>query len=397
MNFKISIALAALAAILISCSGNTEVNDEAAVQQTIPPLGFYPEEYRADSGVIKNGETFSGLMNRLGMDAATAHAFTCMCDSVFDVQKMRAENRYKAYFNRNDNSLEYFVYNKDRFSDVVFKCRDSLAIWQYEKPIVLERKISDVTIRTSLWNDLLEQGASPLLILELADIYAWTVDFFGLQEGDRFRCIYDQSKIDGEVVSIKKVDFAIFSRDTSNLYAIRYDQGDNGNVWWNEKGESMKKAFLKAPLKFTRISSKFTYHRKHPIFGDVRAHTGVDYAAPKGTPVLALGDGSVISAGWGGGGGNTVKIRHNSVYTTAYLHLSKFGPGIKAGVRVRQGQVIGYVGSTGHSTGPHLDFRVWKNGTPVNPLTLESPSAEPIKKENKAALDSIFNFYNPLM
>ena len=151
----------------------------------------------------------------------------------------------------------------------------------------------------------------------------------------------------------------------------------------------MQKAFLKAPLKFNRISSGFSYHRKHPVHGTVRPHTGVDYAAPTGTPVMSIGDGTVLSVGYAGGGGNTVKIRHNSVYTTAYLHLSKYAKGLHAGQRVRQGEVIGYVGATGTATGPHLDFRVWKNGSPVNPLKLESPPSVPIKEENRPVLDSL--------
>jgi murein DD-endopeptidase MepM/ murein hydrolase activator NlpD len=176
-----------------------------------------------------------------------------------------------------------------------------------------------------------------------------------------------------------------------------FDQGDGGNLYWNEQGESLRKAFLKAPLKYTRISSGFTYHRKHPVTGQVRAHTAVDYAAPAGTPVMSIGDGTVLSAGWSGGGGSTVKIRHNSVYTTAYLHLSRYAEGIRAGVRVRQGDVIGYVGSTGVSTGPHLDFRVWKNGMPVNPLTMESPRTDPIRRENLPALDSVTVRYRALI
>lgn len=157
----------------------------------------------------------------------------------------------------------------------------------------------------------------------------------------------------------------------------------------------MRKSFLKAPLQFRRISSTFSYARKHPITGRVRPHTGVDYAAPAGTPVVALGDGTVVKAYWDTkGGGNTIKIRHNSVYTTAYLHLRGFAKGIKGGVRVQQGQTIGYVGSTGSSTGPHLDFRVWKNGTPINPLKMESPSAEPLKKEFMPQLDSLYKFYS---
>lgn len=201
--------------------------------------------------------------------------------------------------------------------------------------------------------------------------------------------LYEQESCEGEIIDIHRIYYAEFQRDSSVLPAIYFDQGDDGNLYWNEKGESMRKAFLKAPLKFTRISSGFSYHRRHPVTGQVKAHTAVDYAAPTGTPVMSIGDGTVVSAGWSGGGGNTVKIRHNSVYQTAYLHLSRYAQGIKAGARVRQGDVIGYVGSTGVSTGPHLDFRVWKNGSPVNPLKLESPPSDPIEEENRAALDSV--------
>jgi murein DD-endopeptidase MepM/ murein hydrolase activator NlpD len=169
-----------------------------------------------------------------------------------------------------------------------------------------------------------------------------------------------------------------------------FDQKDGGNIWWNEKGESMRKAFLKAPLQYSRVSSGFSYSRKHPVTRKVQPHTGVDYAAPKGTPVMTIGDGVVTSVKYEGAGGNTVRIRHNSVYSTAYLHLSKYAKGLKAGQRVRQGEVIGYVGSTGRSTGPHLDFRVWKNGTPINPLKMDSPPAEPIKEANREAFEAAF-------
>ena len=172
-----------------------------------------------------------------------------------------------------------------------------------------------------------------------------------------------------------------------------FDQKDGGNIYWNEKGESMRKAFLKAPLKFSRISSGFSYSRKHPVTRKVQPHTGVDYAAPKGTPVMTIGDGVITSMKYEGAGGNTIRIRHNSVYSTAYLHLSGYAKGLKTGQRVRQGQVIGYVGSTGRSTGPHLDFRVWKNGSPINPLKMDSPPAEPLKPDFKDEFEATYEKY----
>lgn len=395
------ILIAALIISLNSCTsnGNGGKKESKTQKDTILPLGFLTDTLKMESTTIKNGETFSNLMQRLGLGASDAYNLANVSTATLDVRKIRAGNKVDAYYwgDSLNRRLDYVVYENDRIHQTVFKCIDTISVWSVEKKVDTLRKYTDVTIKTSLWNDLLEKDASPLLILELADVFAWTVDFFGLHEGDRFRAFYHEKECEGEVVAVSDIQFAIFSRDGNDLYAIFFDQGDGGNRYWNEKGESMRKAFLKAPLKFTRISSRFTYRRKHPISGVVKPHTAVDYAAPMGTPVLALGDGTVLSAGWGGGGGNTIKIRHSSVYTTGYLHLRNFAKGIKAGARVHQGQVIGYVGSTGASTGPHLDFRVWKNGSPVDPLKLESPSAEPLKKENLPALDSLFTVYSAEM
>ena len=391
------IAFALLIVLALPCcapKGNAGGSGETA-EELPPPLGFKTEDFVCEQTTVRSGEAFGALFSRLGLGVSTSYKLADASGDAFDVRKVRAGNKVSAYYSPDtlSRALEYVVYENDRIRSTIFKCRDSLAVWTYDKPVTTERKATDVTIKSSLWNDMLAAGASPDLILELADIYAWTVDFFGLQPGDRFRAIYDQRVCEGEVIDISKVDLAIYNRGSYEAPAIRFDQGDGGNKYWNEKGGSMRKAFLKAPLKFTRISSGFSYARKHPVSGKVKPHTAVDYAAPAGTPVHALGDGTILSAGWAGGGGNTIKIRHNSVYTTGYLHLQRFAKGIKAGVRVHQGDVIGYVGSTGVSTGPHLDFRVWKNGSPVNPLKLESPSAEPIKAENKPALDSLYKVY----
>lgn len=373
--------------LAVSCGpGKTTKADIAPQKDTVYPLGFCTDSFRVVSGEIKPGDNFIAWVTGLGMPTDRAHALLSACDTVFDVRKLRAGNTWKAYY-RDSTALSYIVYDNSRTLRTVFSCADSTAAWKYQKEVISVEKKADVTITSSLWNDMTAAGESPALISELADIYAWTVDFFGLRKGDRFRLLYTENICEGESVGIDRVSYAEFLRDSTVLPAIYFDQGDGRNKYWNEKGESMRKAFLKAPLKFTRISSGYSLHRLHPVHGTVRAHTGVDYAAPTGTPVMSIGDGTVISVGWGGGGGNTVKIRHNSVYTTAYLHLSKFA--VKAGQRVAQGQVIGYVGMTGTATGPHLDFRVWKNGSPVNPLKLESPAAEPLKSENMPALDSV--------
>lgn len=385
-----------LLASTFSCKRKQTVPGPEPVQKdTVYPLGFLTDTFHVVEGKVKEGEAFSSLMQRLGMSGKDAYSMSLLCDTVFDVRKVRAGNNVDAYYSGDSISrkLEYVVYANDRIRSTVFRCADSLALWQVAKPVDTLKHYVDVTIKSSLWQDLDAQGESPLLIATFESVYEWTVNFFGLHEGDRFQAICHELVCEGEVIDVQGIDFAVYSRGADSLFAIRFDQGDGGNKYWNEKGESMRKAFLKAPLQFSRISSRFSYHRVHPVYGTVRAHTGVDYAAPSGTPVRALGDGTVIKAGWGGGGGNTIYIKHPNKYQTGYLHLRNFAPGIKVGKVVHQGEVIGYVGATGTATGPHLDFRVWKNGTPIDPLAMESPSQEPLKEENMPAMRALFAEY----
>ena len=367
------------------------IEDEEVAEVVEHPYGFCPDSLEYVEGKVKNGQYFSTLMTRLGMTNQQAYDLTLACKGIFDVKTLRVGNSYKAYYE--NDILKHVVYERNRTSFVVFSCQSPYEVKVIEKPITTQQRYADVTINTSLWVDMKAAGASPELIVSLSDIYAWTVDFFGLQKGDRFRVLYDERLCDGEVVAVDTVRYAIFTHNKQDLPCIMFDQGDGGNIYWNEKGESMRKAFLKAPLKFSRISSGFSYARKHPVTRKVQPHTGVDYAAPKGTPVMTIGDGTITSMKYEGAGGNTIRIRHNSVYSTAYLHLSGYAKGLKVGQRVRQGQIIGYVGSTGRSTGPHLDFRVWKNGSPINPLKMQSPPAEPIKKENMESFTTAYDRY----
>lgn len=410
MNKRICWIAAAVSAVslLAGCtcsnrSGQTQTAGSEETEVEVNRLGFDPDTLAAYEGKIRRNEFFSNLLMRLGMRTQDSYLLSEACDSVFDVRKFRSGNRFEAYYSGPQDSslnsvpddavLEYLVYERDAMSDLVVRCRPPFSAWVSEKPVEVTRKYAEVTIRRSLWEDMLDAGVSPLLILNLSDIYAWTVDFFALQKEDSFKVLYDEKTCDGKVIAVDTVRYAVFSHGGEEFPAIMFNQGDGGNIYWDERGESMRKAFLKAPLQYSRISSGFSYARRHPITRRVQPHTGVDYAAPAGTPVMSIGDGKVTSAKNEGAGGNTIRIRHNSVYSTAYLHLSRFAPGIRAGAMVHQGDVIGYVGSTGRSTGPHLDFRVWKNGSPINPLKMESPPAEPLDEENmpafKALVDSL--------
>ena len=392
---KIVVCLLSVMVFFASCVRKAEPQIEEEIPKPVPELGFWPDSLRVEDGFIKSGQTFSGLMTSLGMSSDAAYKLYQACDTLFDVRTLRAGNTFDAYYR--DSLLQYVVYNSGKVNRVVFQCFEPYSLWNAPRQVDYVQKYTDVTITSSLWNDMIANDASPDLILKLSDIYAWTVDFFGLQEEDRFRVLYGQTMCEGALVSVDTVYYAVYSRGDKEVQAIMLDTGDGSNIYWNEDGESLRKAFLKAPLKFTRISSGFSYNRRHPVTGQVRAHTGVDYAAPTGTPVMSIGDGTVTSIGNEGAGGNTVRIRHNSVYSTAYLHLSRYASGLKVGQRVSQGEVIGYVGMTGTATGPHLDFRVWMNGTPINPLTMESPSVEPLPEEFRPALDSCKTLYRSMI
>jgi len=273
------------------------------------------------------------------------------------------------------------IYEENFRTHVCFSLTDSLLVTRSEFPLEIEEKSIEVTINSSLWQDLEDAGYNPLVANGLSEVYAWTVDFFGLQKGDSFRACYQAYMLNGKEVEAGPILASAFIRSGRSLMAYRFVQ-DSLPGYWDPDGVNLQRAFLKAPLKYSRISSGFSYARRHPITRVVRPHTGIDYAAPSGTPVMSIGEGVVVERTYTRGGGNTVKIKHNSVYATAYLHLSRFAKGLTVGKRVAQGEVIGYVGSTGLSTGPHLDFRVWKNGKPINPLTMESPPADPVHQEN---------------
>lgn len=391
-------ALCIFAGMTLSCKGGQqkgEITEEAEAVRELPPIGFFAEDFEADTSVVRSGEHFTSLFNRLGLGAKKAYELSELCGDVFNVRRLRAGNEIQAYYSVADSirKLQYVVYVQTPVRSTVFKCADSLAVWAVEKPVEHQRKMADITINSSLWEDMKAAGASPGLIMNLADIYQWSVNFFALQKGDRFRIIYSQSVCEGTVVAIDTVHFSLFTPESGKeVAAVLFDAGAGKNTYWDKGGESLKRMFLKAPLKYNRISSTFSYHRKHPVTGVVKAHTAVDYAAPAGTPVYSIGDGTVSACGWdGSGGGNRVRIKHMRGYESCYMHLSSFAKGIKAGTRVSQGQLIGYVGATGTATGPHLDFRIWENGKPIDPLKLNSPASEPLEKKYLEAFTAVYD------
>ena len=373
-----------------SSSENDSTSVNAVSHSKIIKYGVDITDLIESENTISPGYSLSNILLNSGADANSINNLNLIPDSILDPRKINAGNKYTIY-NVNDSAhtLRYFVYHKSKQDFVVLEfLEDTIIASIFSKPAISKKRVSGAVITSSLWNAISDSEVDINLALKLSDIYAWSIDFFGLQKMDSFIVYYSELYIDNEPIGIDSIYSAIFYHANHPYYAIYFEK-ENIKGYWDLEGNSLRKAFLKAPLSFSRISSHFTYARKHPIYKTVRPHTGVDYAAPAGTPVMSIGDGVVIAKGYKGGGGNTIKIRHNSVYTTAYLHLSKFASNIKEGTHVSQGQVIGYVGSTGSSTGPHLDFRVWKNGEPINPLKLESPPVEPIPDNLKTEFDSI--------
>ncbi len=357
------------------------LDEQVDEPEEILEYGIPVDAFEVTKSTIKRNQTLGSIFHSLNVKDKYIRQLNKQTKGIFDIRKIKAGNPYKVFRTKDTTeSVKYFVYEDSQIDYVVFNFADSLKVTKEQHDIVPVTRMSEAEISSSLWEAMSNYNLNPVLALDMSEIFAWTVDFFGLFKGDKFKVVYDELYVDNKSVGIGTIHAAWFEHRGDKFYAFRFMQ-DSTWSYWDEEGNSLRRSFLKAPLRFSRISSRFTHSRLHPILKIYRPHTGVDYAAPAGTPVVALGDGVVIAKGYGRAAGNYVKIRHNSVYATGYNHFSRFGKGIKKGTKVKQGQVIGYVGSTGYSTGPHLDLRFWKNGKPIDPLKVEAPPVEPIKEE----------------
>jgi murein DD-endopeptidase MepM/ murein hydrolase activator NlpD len=376
---------------IISCkkTAPSEAEEEEEVdsewienQGHVYEYGICIDSLEVTNYTIRNGDSPSAIFTRLGFSAAMRDHLCKVSAEVFDPKKLRAGMTYTTLTVKDSlASIHYIVFAQSMTDfSIIDLAGDSIKAYAYNKEIRFERRYMEDVITSSLWNQVRNNGADPLLALKISDILAWQVDFFDVKAGDSFRVAYDVAFIDDTTeLNVSSIEGLVFVHRQKVYTAIPFAQ-DGVREYFDPEGNSLRGAFLKAPLDFSRITSRFTHARFHPILKRYRAHHGVDYAAPIGTSVKTIGDGTVIAKGFDQkGGGNYVKIKHNSVYTTTYMHLSRFGKGVRQGAHVKQGSVIGYVGSTGLSTGPHLDFRVHKNGQPIDPLKMESPPAEPVR------------------
>ncbi len=362
-----------------------------APEEVLRLYGIPVDSFTIQFDVVKRNQMLLNILSDYRLPEGAIAGLISNEHKAFDLRKIRAGNKFAVFLEKDTlSTLRYLAYEHTPIEYVLFSFADSVIIEIGQKEVLQKRQFAQGSITTSLWNAMIDQGLNPMLANELSEVYAWSIDFFGLQPADSFSVVYDEQYVDSISVGLGKIHTAFFRHAGTDFYAIPFIQ-DSVESFYDSQGLSLRKAFLKAPLRYSRISSRFSHSRMHPILKIRRPHHGIDYSAPSGTPVLAIGDGKIIKAsrGYNKGGGNMIKIRHNSVYSTAYLHLSGFAKGIKQGVYVHQGDVIAYVGSTGLSTGPHLDFRFYKNGKAIDPLKVEAPPVDPVREENKMAFDSV--------
>ena len=387
------------AAILfaLGCGNGANPTAENAEIPALPvePLvrfGLLWEAFDVDSGVVASGQSLSHILLPAGMSPGQITRLAQATEDEYDVRNMRSGKPWWIAYDRDSTAkASHFIYQRNAREYARFDLQKPYAVTLESLPAdtLIHRTIG--TIENSLYVDLERLGAPTLLALAMANVYAWTVDFSRLQKGDGFDVMYERTYVNGEPMGMPRVIACHFQHRGRELPAFRYDQGE-GYDYFDAAGQSLRKAFLKAPVEFSRISSRYNLKRFHPILQKTKAHYGTDYAAPQGTPIIAVGDGVVSKSSYTKGNGKYVKIRHNNTYETQYLHMSRRA--VAAGERVKQGQVIGYVGSTGLATGPHVCFRFWKNGKQVDHLREEFPPSTPIKDDQMDAFQAAIQEIN---
>ncbi|MEZ4937139.1 MAG: peptidoglycan DD-metalloendopeptidase family protein [Crocinitomicaceae bacterium] len=386
--------------LLISCgqeegSATSENNSEEDTT-TIPPpemkYGFILDSFNVKRGVIQEGWTLSHMLAPHGIAQVLINEIANVAqDSSINWKYVVPGKRFLVLASKNDsNDVRHIIYvkNKIEYVQIDFK-RDDFSIHVKRKPVEVKEvwMSGEIVQNSNLTLSINQQVKDPTITGELAEsiagIFAWSIDFFKLHPGDQYKVLYEKKIVDKEIVGIGEIKAIWFKHQGDPYYTFQYfaDSTQKDKGYFDEKAKEMKRPFLMSPVKFSRVSSGYNLKRFHPVQKRVKAHLGTDYAAPTGTPILSTADGYVERAGYGSGNGNYVKVKHNETYSTQYLHMSKIAEGMRPGVKVKQGQVIGYVGSTGLATGPHVCYRFWMNGKQVDHRALKFPSSIPMKKE----------------
>lgn len=392
-NFKVLIAalvLLIVAAIIawIFWPSDQEIEYEIPeeVEEVIETkFGIPVDDYDIYLDTVKTGQTLGGILNSYGINAWQIDKISKMSTDSFNVTRINVGRPYYVFSDTIVDSIpkaKYFVYENGTvvYTMYDFSLADTIIIEKYRKKVDTIPRTASGVIESSLWNAIMKEGLRWELAIAMSQTFAWTVDFYALQKQDAFKVIYDEHFVEGESIGIGEIKAGVFYHHGKEFWAIPFEQ-DSMKSFFDTLGNNTRKTFMKAPLKYTRVSSRYSHARMHPIHKRPRAHLAVDFSAPTGTPVYAASDGVIVTRTFGTGAGYYVKIRHNSVYSTVYMHFSRFGD-YYVGDYVQQGDIIGYVGSTGWSTGPHLHYEIHENGQKIDPLTFEPPPAEPVDSAN---------------
>jgi len=376
---------------LYSCKKDSEAKEIIDAVAVIKPkdiyeFGFNLNEFIVKRDTIKSGETFGGILERNQIGYAEVFKIAEKTKDSFDIRRLRAGKPYTLLCSTDSlQKAKHFIYQPNKEDYVVINIQDSIYAYTDSKPIkYVEKEVSGI-IETNISEALAEQGKSFNIALKMSDIYAWTIDFTRLQKDDKFKVIYTEKYIDDSIYAgVENIKAAYFEHNKQSLYAFEFETDTIKGIkdYFSEDAKNLRRAFLKAPVSFSRISSRYNLNRRIALYGNrVRAHKGTDFAAKVGTEIMATANGTVIESAKRGGNGNYVKIRHNATYSTQYLHMKKRK--VKVGDYVKQGDVIGWVGMTGNTSGPHVCYRFWKNGRQVDPFKQKLPEAEPISDSLK--------------
>ncbi len=379
-------------ASLVSCNkSQKKVDDEIIVKAKKviaknSDFGFNYSDFNVVQDTVKRGDSFGAIIGKQNIGDKKIHEIVAQTKDTFNVRNIRISKAYVLLRSKDKtNKLQYFIYQPDAINYCVLDFRDSVVVaYNKKKPITIKRKIIGGVLKGSLSETLSNAHVSPNLANKITQIYSWSIDFFKIKKGDRFGITFTERFINDSIYDgVDNLEAAFFEYKGKLVYAFPFAQNESSGKkeYYDEEGKTLKNFFLKTPIKFSRLTSRFTMNRFHPVQKRWKAHKGTDYAAPTGTPITTTASGIVERTGYTAGNGNYVKVKHNSTYSTQYLHMSKIL--VRRGQHVNQGDVIGRVGSTGLATGPHVCYRFWKNGVQVDALKLNLPSGEPMMGSNK--------------
>lgn len=385
--------------ILNSCSQKKstipliENSEEIIVRTPEFKFGINLDSFRYETHKIKWGQNFSDILSRRGLSNKKIYDASLAIKPFFNLKKLKNGNFFTLFYKHNNPKPSFFVYETSVYDYLVCSLDESVEASIIKRKITYNEKKIEGKINSSLYLSFDDLNYPIELVNKMVDIFAWQIDFFRINPGDNYEIFYTEEIIDSVVVGISNVKAARFTHNEKDFYAFSYNQG-LGNDYFDENGKSLRKTFLRSPLNFYRISSRYRKKRFHPVLKRYRDHLGTDYAAPRGTPIMTVADGKIIEARYGRNNGYFVKVKHNNIYSTQYLHMSKFAKGIKPGKNVRQGDIIGYVGSTGLATGPHVCYRFWRNGKQVDPYKQNDlPDGEPILAQHLPAYNYVKEKY----